>query len=110
MTVDGYDNYALSNLERLEHYAGNQLAVNGRLREIAEEISSLPKAPASMDEWIGTWTDLDGKGFGIHTYNKRAKIKREYNRLVDSSNSNLREMKIIAIEDLLEKINDTLNK
>jgi hypothetical protein len=38
------------------------------------------------------------------------KINREYQKLVNEAENNLREMKILAIEDIIDKINNTLNK
>jgi hypothetical protein len=106
--MDGYD--TSSRLNQFKLYSNNQLKVNTRLKEIAVEIAALPKIPKSMDEWIGSWSDPAIKSFGMDTFSKHLKIKKEYAELADNADTNLREMKILAIEDLLDKINKTLNK
>lgn len=109
MTTDGYDNQ-LSRTEKFQVCSANQAKVNARLREIAKEISELPKIPPSIDDWIDSWTDPKKEGFSINAFNKHLKIKKEYSELIENADSNLREMRILAIDDLLEKINNTLNK
>jgi hypothetical protein len=104
------DGYKPSRLDLFKLYSSNQSQVNTRLKQIAVEISSLPQIPKSMEEWIGSWSDPAIKSFGIDTFSKHLKIKKEYAKLADNADTNLREMKILAIEDLLEKINKTLNK
>jgi hypothetical protein len=108
MVADGYANS--SRLDQFKLYSNNQAKVNTRLKEIAVEIASLPKIPKSMEEWVGSWSDLTDRGFGMDTFSKHIKIKKEYIELADNADTNLREMKILAIEDLLDKINNTLNK
>ncbi len=108
--MDGYIKPEPSRLDRYKLYSSNQCKVNERLKEIAEEITTLPKVPHSMEEWIGSWSELTNRGFGIDTFSKHLKIKKEYAELSDDADTNLREMKILAIEDLLDKINNTLNK
>ncbi len=103
--TDGY-----SRLEKFKHYSMTQTQLNLRLKEIAGEMATLPKVPSHIDVWMGSFADLERKGFGLDTITKQMQIKREYSKLVDVSDTNLREMKILAIEDLLEKINSTLNK
>ncbi len=105
--MDGYIKPEPSRLDRFKLYSSNQFKVNTRLKEIAGEIASLPKIPRSMEEWVGSWSDLNTRGFGIDTFSKHLKIKKEYAELADDADTNLREMKILAIEDLLEKINNT---
>ena len=105
MPIDGY-----SKLDQFKLYSSNQIKVNLRLKEIAEEIAVLPKIPRSMEEWIASWTNPLSRGFVIDTFSKHLRIKKEYAQLTDIADTNLREMKILAIEDLLAKISNTLNK
>lgn len=109
MTADGYGN-SLSRTEKFQICSANQARVNARLREIAKEIAELPKIPGSIDDWIESWADPKHKSFGIDAFNKHLKIKKEYTELIENADSNLREMRILAIDDLLDKINNTLNK
>lgn len=106
MTADGYCN---ERTESFKQRSDDQLKLNARLREIAHEMAELPQVPSSMESWVGSWSNLDKKTFGMDTFSKHLKIKKEYVKLVDTADSNLREMKILAIDDLLEKINNTLN-
>ncbi len=109
MFLDGYNKLSDLKLEKFKIYSHEQAKVNGRLKEIAKEINELPHKPSSMDRWIESYTDLSKKEFSMLSYNKYLKISKEYGELVDKSENNFREMKIIFIEDLIDKINDTIN-
>lgn len=110
MQVDGYffsDDTRMTDFKKLSN---EQLKLNGRMKEIAEEISKLPKPPASIGNWIESWNSLDRKDFGLDTIIKQNRIKKEYNKILEQSDSNMRQMKILAIDDLLDKINSITSR
>lgn len=109
MASDGY-NQGDERFKSLKEKSAFQVKVNERLKEIAEELATLPKTPRSIDEWIESWHDPTRQNFSISDYKKHMKINREYQKLVNDAENNLREMKILAIEDIIDKINSTLNK
>lgn len=107
--IDGYSELLSKSLE-FKHCFECQSSLNSQLQNLAIEAAKLPIPPPSLDDWMGSWSNSDGKNnFKLSNYVKLSKIKKEYSQLIDKSDSNLREMKIIIIDDLLAKINDLVN-
>lgn len=103
------DGYTLEN-KSFEYYSSNQIKINNRIRELGKEMKELPTLSVSLDEWINSLPDLKSKKFGMDTFTKNCEIKKEYYYLLDKADTNLREMKILSIDVLLNKINNILNK
>jgi hypothetical protein len=103
MTADECDRKS-----KFANYSATQKALTNRLKEIADEASKLPQIPRYFDSWIEGYGN--DSGFNLKTFDQHWKIKREYAKLMEDADNNLRQMKILAIEDLIEKINNTLNK
>lgn len=108
MWFDGYS-FTPERLEKFHAYAAAQTQINMRLKEISKEIAELPQIPRSIEQWVESYPDLTKRSFGIDTYKKHMKINKEYNELIDKAEHNLRELKVLFIEDLIAKINGTLN-
>lgn len=104
--VDGYSN---SKLE-LESRFQAQSSLNKRLETIAKELKVLPTLPYSMDRWINSIVDPNKKTFSLQEYKKHLSYKKEYEEILDKSDSNLREVKILLIEEIIGKINSTLKQ
>lgn len=98
LPLDGYTS------EKLKSYSEAQGKINARLQEIALEIKALPKAQKSSADF------LDEGAFNMQSYGKYAKIKKEYLALLEQADVNLREMRLIAIDNLLEQIKQTLDE
>lgn len=108
---DGYSFTDTIRSEKFKTCSANQIKLNQRLKEIAAEMANLPKPPRRIEDWVDGWADLSIKrNFSMESYDKHIKFRKEYHKLVDTADSNLREMKLLVIEDLLEKINSTLEK
>lgn len=106
ISIDGYSDLLNKSLA-FKHCFDCQSSLNSQLQNLAIEAAKLPIPPSSLDDWMGSWGSYDGKNnFKLSNYVKLSKIKKEYSQLIDKSDSNLREMKIIIIDDLLVKIND----
>lgn len=109
MLFDGYSKLEGSRLEQFKRFSTQQSQVNARLKEIAQDMNGMPKMPHSIDQWIESFGGLTKKSFGIDTFVKQSKMSKEYHDLIDKSEANFREMKIIFIEDLIDKINHMLD-
>lgn len=110
--MDGYqESPNLNHSDNFKYYLNNQDKLNTRLQELVKEANELPSFPGSIDDWVVSWADLNhNKNFGINTVSKHLSIQREYDRIVEQSNENIRKMKILSIDDLLDKINKILEK
>ncbi len=107
--LDGYNNsnhnVGFSRLEKLKICSANQVKFNNRIKEINKELAAFPKAHYIFEHWIDSLPNLDNKNsFNIKEYSKLFQIQKEYKQLMEDADSNLREMKILAIDDVLDKI------
>ena len=102
------DGYKISRMDRFKACSEHQSKIHSRIKEISQEINKLPKIPPSLDKWIEGWSDIDIRGFGMDTYEKHMNFRKEYSQLTENLDNNLREMKILTIEELLEKINKVM--
>ncbi len=107
---DGYEKFSFKELEKFKEYSNMQSSVNKRIEEINLELATIPKMPPSIDMWIDDLPDLRGNSFGLNDYTKLFKYRKEYSKLLETSDHNLREMKILTIDDLLGKIDRLLRK
>lgn len=107
--MDGYNFLDTSRSNCFKQFLDNQRQVNGRLKEIASEMVNLPRPPKYMEDWIEGWTTPEGqKSFDMSVLKKLVNYKKEYNKLIEVSDTNIREMKVLIIDDLIDKINSTL--
>lgn len=82
--------------------------IDNEIEKIALEIDEMPTVPASMEEWITSWGDSNPNTFGLNNFKKRFEIKKELDKLMEYSDSNYRELKVIKIDELLLKIDKIL--
>jgi hypothetical protein len=84
------------------------LRIQNRLLEISKEILAMPEMPKSQD-WMNSIPDIDGnkKTMSLPQLAKRNKLRREFQKLKEEETENMRLIKILQIEELIERINDT---
>lgn len=98
--MDGYEKSfdGFSRLERLKMLYSKEKCLNSRIQELNEEFGLLYNSSKSTNT-------LEHK---LSSYNKISKIKRERAKLTEDLDNNSRQLKILVIEDLIEKISITL--
>lgn len=104
--TDGYSTDPLLR-ERFKKHFNLQKHFNDRLNQMAKELKELPQMPKSLSLWIESFSK-DEK-FSLNDYKKHLALKKEYTKIIEKSSNNLSVMKILAIDDLLERIKKTLN-
>jgi len=82
-----------------------QKRIDAEISALSSEIEALPKMPASMDRWIGSFRS----NFKIPDLTKMLKINKRYRTLMEERRSNGSKIKIFAIDNVLEQINDTVD-
>lgn len=112
MNGDGYNSTKhFVRLEKIKFHSANQLQFNNQLKEINKELLNMQQIPMVSDHWIESLPSLDRKNnFSIKDYNKFLKLKKEYNQILEKSEDNLRELRILAIDDILDKIKNILKE
>jgi hypothetical protein len=112
--MDGYvDGQSLENPNEAANYQKllyiqelyePQKKIDAEIATLSSEIESLPKMPASMDRWIGSFRS----NFKISDLTKIFKINKRYRTLMEERKSNGSKIKIFAIDNVLEQIHDTV--
>lgn len=98
---DGYHN--------LQDLIKNQIKISKELIEASDELNSIPEMPKNLDKWIDSIPN-DKSKFKLADYSKLFKVGRKYNQLVEKQEANAGKLKVVMIEELLEKIKEVLGE
>jgi hypothetical protein len=107
--TDGYDiEVRLNNMEAL---LDDQDAINKELIDISNEIEVMPEIPYNIDRWLDSIPDMyKDKDFTLTDFKKMFKIQKKYNELLEKRSNNTAKIKVIVIDNLIDRIKDLLDK
>lgn len=104
--MDGYD--IIKKVIDMETLFNTQIKINEEISVITEEISNLPEIPVSIDKWIDSLSNIDEFNFKLEDFNKLFFINKKYNKLIEQRESNSLKIKILVIDNLLDRIKGIL--
>lgn len=104
--MDGYD--IQKKVIDMETLFNTQIKINEEISVITEEISNLPEIPVSIDRWIDSLSNIDEFNFQLKDFNKLFFINKKYNNLIEQRESNSLKIKILVIDNLLDRIKGIL--
>lgn len=90
----------------LQELQKNQNRIDDEIANLSKEIKDLPEPPHNIDDWCSSFNNK----FKISDYKKMFNINRQYKKLLDERKENTRKIKIFAIENIIERINETVKK
>jgi hypothetical protein len=107
--MDGYiEPSDVSADEELSNVLSSHIKVRHRLREIDAEIQAIPN-PFVTEGWVTSIPDMGSdKRFKISDFKRLGKLRREYRKLKDTEEQNIRFLKLRQIDGVilqLEEIN-----
>jgi hypothetical protein len=105
--MDGYlkeDNKIIEMQELID----NQIIINNEITSLSKEITSLPKIPNDLEKWADSLAD--DKSFKLADFKKMFKFNKQYSELTERLEDNARKIRILAIDNLIDKIKNMLNK
>jgi hypothetical protein len=106
--MDGYGHQELlEQLKHIQYLSNRQSKLNGELDDIVKEMETLPQIPSDMDNWIDSISKSD-KDFKLSDFKKLFEINKRYNEIIEEKEDNVRSIKILAIDNLINKISDIL--
>lgn len=99
--MDGY--------QKIQELIDKQVKINKELLETVDEINAIPEMPKNLDKWIDSIPNEKSK-FKLTDYNKLFKVSKKFNKITEQQEENAQKLKIVVIEDLINKINEILGK
>lgn len=95
----------------MEALLDDQDAINKELIDISNEIEIMPEIPYNIDHWLDSVPDMykDGE-FRLADFKKMFKIQKKYNDLLEKRSNNITKIKVIVIDNLIDRIKDLLEK
>lgn len=107
--MDGYEQSVVTDGDELAQVLKSHLLVRHRLREIDNEMSSIPN-PFDKEGWVTSIPDLDSKqNFKISDFKRIGKLRKEYRKLKDHEEQNIRFLKLKQIDGVIHQLEE-LNK
>jgi hypothetical protein len=108
MTNDGYDDEQIVQryLEMVELY-DRQTTLNKELLQTANDLNKLPSMPKDLDKWIDSIPN-EKSNFKLADYGKIFKVGRKYDKLVEEREHNMQKIKVLMIDNLIEKIREVI--
>lgn len=108
--MDGYKDNIIEKLLFMQELFTKQVELNHEISLINKEMNSLPEIPDNMEQWIDSVSNIDAPGFRLEDFKKMFKISKKYNSLIESRDHNSTKIKILVIDNLLDRIKDILDK
>lgn len=110
MIPDGYDDESmLQRVLEMNELCDKQVELTKELVSTSHELNTLPPMPKDLDKWIGSIPD--GKSeFKLAHFGRLFKIGRKYDKLVEESKENMQKIKLVMIDELLDKIKSVIGK
>ena len=107
--MDGYSTSEelLKQYNHIQYLSKKQMNINNELDKIVGEMQDMPEIPHNIDNWIDSISKT-GQDFKLSDFRKLFEINKRYNKLVEERETNTRTIKIMAIDNLIGKIEELL--
>jgi hypothetical protein len=110
--IDGYsdaNNVLVEKYEKMQELFDTQIKISKELVDVSEELKLVPDMPKDLEKWIDSIPNENSK-FRLTDFNKLFKIGRKYEKLVEKRKENDQKIKILVIDNLIDRINEILGK
>jgi hypothetical protein len=110
--MDGYFKHleATQKFMNMQKLFDKQVEINTELLDISEEIESLPEIPDNINDWTSSIQDCNpDKKFTLSDFKRMFKINKKYNVLLEERDKNAQKIKVLVIDNLLDRIKDLLD-
>lgn len=111
--TDGYINESiLQKYSAMEDLLNHQSEVNKNISNLSKEISQLPELPRNLEEWTDSLSNIysEDKTFKLSDFKRVFKINKEYCELIEKREKNLRQIKMLTIDSVIDRIKNVLDK
>lgn len=102
---DGYTSEVIARFDELDKLCDKQEKIDKEMIDITDEMDNLPPIPQSIDYWIDSVSDPSSdENFSMADFSRMFKMNKRYNDLIEEKEKTSRKMKIVVIDNLLDKI------
>jgi hypothetical protein len=110
MTADGYiENETMQKYLEMQDLFDHQVKLNKELVDVSEELKLIPEMPKDLEKWIDSIPNEKSK-FKLSDYAKLFKVGRKYDKLAEKREENAQKIKVLVIDNLIDRINEILRK
>jgi hypothetical protein len=103
MKMDGYVDVKIASNNLLQ----DQMKINDEIYETFDQIRNMPRPPSDINKWISS-VDFSPKAFKLSDLVKMRTINKKMHSLMAKQEETSQKLKMLAIEDLINQINDVL--
>jgi len=110
--MDGYTKQEdlINKYNDMQELFNSQVEINKEITTVSVEIGSLPEMPDSLDNWVDSISDINSGNFKLSDYKKMFKMSKKYNELLEKREHNSQKIKILVIDNIIDKIKALLDK
>lgn len=103
---DGYKSEIIARFDELDTLVDKQQHIDKELTNLTDEMDNLPPIPESIDYWIDSVAEPGS--FKTSDFIKMFKMNKRYNELIEQKEITIQKMKVLAIENLIDKIKNLI--
>lgn len=110
--MDGYTEVSDDIIEKylkMQDLFDHQVKLNKELVDISKELNEIPEMPENLEKWIDSIPNEKSK-FRLTDYNRLFKVSKKYNQLAEKREENAQKIKVLVIDNLIDRINEILGK
>lgn len=110
--MDGYTkrDELVQKYNDMQELFNSQVEINEEISNVSIEIGSLPEMPESLDSWLDSIPKINSPNFKLSDFKKMFKMNKKYNDLIERRDHNSQKIRILAIDNIIDKIKDLLDK
>lgn len=110
--MDGYTKQEelIQKYNDMQELFNSQVEINEEITNVSIEIGSLPEMPDSLDSWVDSIPDINSENFKLADYKNLFKMSKKYNDLLERRDHNSQKIKILVIDNVIDKIKALLEK
>jgi hypothetical protein len=110
--MDGYSKgeAIIQKFLELQELHDAQTKINSEIIDLSNEITTLPPIPENLEVWTDSLADINTNNFKLSDFKKMFKCNKEYNKLIEEKENNTLKLRIMAIDNLIDRIREVLGE
>lgn len=108
--MDGYskDEAIIQKFMEMQNLYDAQIRIDNEITDLSNEIITLPPIPENLEAWTDSLADINTNNFKLSDFKKMFKCNKEYSKLIEEKENNILKLRIMAIDNLIDRIKEAL--